>query len=60
MDIQEIIGTLDLKPHPEGGFFRETYCSEVMHGNRKVSTAVYFLLTKGNMSHLHRIASDEI
>jgi predicted cupin superfamily sugar epimerase len=60
MDIQQIIKTLDLKPHPEGGFYRETYRSEVMHGKHSISTAIYFLLPKGNVSHLHRITSDEI
>ncbi|MDR1169989.1 MAG: cupin domain-containing protein [Prevotellaceae bacterium] len=60
MNIQEIIGTLDLNPHPEGGFYRETCRSEVMHGRHSVSTAIYFLLPNGDVSHLHRITSDEI
>jgi len=57
---------LDLQPHPEGGFFKETYRSEIMekfheYGSiRNVSTGIYFLLTKGNFSAFHRIKSDEM
>lgn len=53
MEIQEIVQKLDLKPHPEGGFYAETYRSP--H-----STAIYFLITPGNFSALHRIKSDEL
>lgn len=60
MDVQQIIKTLDLKPHPEGGFYRETYHSAVMHDGHSISTSIYFLLPEGNVSHLHRITSDEI
>lgn len=59
----EIVRTLDLQPHPEGGFFRELYRAEAMvatpRGPRPASTAIYFLLTKDTFSALHRIASDE-
>lgn len=56
---------LDLQPHPEGGFFRETYRSaetfvpKGFEGQRNYCTAIYFLITKGNFSALHRIKSDE-
>lgn len=53
MKADEVIDILGLEPHPEGGFYRETYRSP--H-----STAIYFLLTPGNFSALHRIRSDEL
>lgn len=53
-----------LKPHPEGGYFRETYRASgktvTARGARNFSTAVLFLLKKGQTSRLHRIASDEV
>ncbi len=50
---QRLIETLRLKPHPEGGWFAETYRS-------RYSTAIYFLIPEGAKSHLHRIKSDEL
>lgn len=52
-EARRLITTLELKPHPEGGYYRETYRSP--H-----STAIYFLLTEGERSRLHRIKSDEL
>nr|WP_194420166.1 cupin domain-containing protein [Aquisalinus flavus] len=53
-----------LQPHPEGGWFAETYRADTTvdtpNGPRAASTAILFLLASGNVSHLHRIASDEI
>jgi len=53
-----------LQPHPEGGWFAETYRAGAMvdtpNGLRAASTAILFLLAAGNNSHLHRIASDEV
>ena len=58
---QDWIETLGLEPHPEGGFFRETYRSPRLLGGRTpVSTAIYFLLRKQDVSVFHRIASDEM
>ncbi len=64
------IKQLNLQPHPEGGFFRETYRSaEIIeqdalpgrfNGARNFSTAIYFLLENGQFSALHRIAADEL
>ncbi len=59
-EIQKLIENFDLVPHPEGGFYKETYRSEVDFGNRKLITAIYFLLTSDNVSHFHRIKSDEL
>lgn len=57
---QEIAKSLDLKPHPEGGFYRETYRAGGKFEDRNYSTAIYFLLTPSNFSALHRIKSDEV
>jgi predicted cupin superfamily sugar epimerase len=56
----EIIEKLDLKPHPEGGFYRETYRSGTLFENNSVATAIYFLLPENSVSRFHRIPSDEI
>ena len=57
----EIIARLDLKPHPEGGHYRETFRdSRVDAGSRALSTAIYFLLARGERSHWHRIDAIEI
>jgi len=68
--VEEIIKKLDLKPHPEGGYFKETYRSEEeidggslsasLNGKRAVSTCIYFLLTSNDFSAFHRIQQDEI
>ena len=59
-EIAELIAALALHPHPEGGFFAETYRSARRAGDRNLSTAIYFLLTAENPSRMHRVASDEI
>lgn len=57
----EIIATLELLPHPEGGHFRETFrdARTDAHG-RAASTAIYFLLAAGERSHWHRVDAVEI
>lgn len=65
MTAEEIIHKLELLPHPEGGFYKETYRAteqiQTRQGNaRNVCTAIYFLLQKKDKSHLHRIQSDEL
>jgi len=61
--ITQLVAQLGLLPHPEGGFYAETYRSDTMipapQGMRPASTAIYFLLTQGNFSAFHRIKSDE-
>ena len=59
------IDKLNLNPHPEGGFYAETYRSErTMEvpglGSRNYSTGIYFLMQEGNFSAFHRIKSDEM
>ncbi len=60
--ILTLIESLQLQPHPEGGYYTETYRSETTcnDGTRNLQTAIYFLLTSDNVSHFHRIKSDEI
>lgn len=56
----ELIEELDLKPHPEGGFYKETYRSiDSIDDDRSLMTSIYFLLTSDHVSHFHRIKSDE-
>ncbi|WP_025742965.1 cupin domain-containing protein [Aquimarina pacifica] len=69
-EIQKIVNTLGMKPHPEGGFYKETYRSTGVipkealltkfSGARNYSTAIYFLLTSDNFSAFHKIKQDEI
>jgi predicted cupin superfamily sugar epimerase len=57
----DIIARLDLKPHPEGGHYRETFRdSRLDASGRSASTAIYFLLARGERSHWHRIDAVEI
>jgi predicted cupin superfamily sugar epimerase len=59
-----LVTTLGLEPHPEGGFFRETFRAPLIvaapQGARAASTAIYFLLPAGSFSALHRVRSDEV
>ena len=55
-----IIRLLDLKPHPEGGHFRETFRDPRLIDGRAASTAIFFLLARGQRSHWHRIDAVEI
>lgn len=57
----DIIARLGLEPHPEGGHYRETFRDErVDAGGRSRSTAIYFLLARGERSHWHRVDAVEI
>jgi predicted cupin superfamily sugar epimerase len=57
----DIIARLELKPHPEGGYYRETFRDPRTESNgRALSTAIYFLLTRGERSQWHRIDGVEI
>jgi hypothetical protein len=58
--VDDIIRVLDLAPHPEGGYFRETFRDAATIGGRAASTAIYYLLAKGQCSHWHRIDAAEI
>lgn len=58
--IQELIQSLGLLSHPEGGYYKETYRSvETIDGEQALMTSILFLLTSENASNFHRIQSDE-
>lgn len=67
---EQIVDRLQLKPHPDGGYYKETYRSsggidnagleEGYEGDRNYSTCIYFLLTSDSFSLFHRIRQDEI
>ena len=59
MTAEEVIALLDLKPHPEGGHFRETF-RDAPDGGRGASTAIYYLLKAGEVSHWHRVDAAEV
>ncbi|HXL65817.1 MAG TPA: cupin domain-containing protein, partial [Xanthobacteraceae bacterium] len=61
MTAAEIIRLLGLKPHPEGGHFCEVFRdAHQVDGGRAASTAIYFLLARGERSHWHRIDAAEV
>ena len=55
MSPDEIVRLLDLRPHPEGGFYRETFRDAPAGGGRGASTAIYYLLREGDSSAWHRV-----
>lgn len=56
----DVIRLLDLRPHPEGGHYRETFRDQHAADGRAASTAIYFLLAAGERSHWHRIDAVEV
>ena len=59
MSAEAIIARLELQPHPEGGWYRQTWVGPVVDG-RASGTAILFLLKAGERSHWHRVDADEI
>lgn len=59
MDPDATIAALGLQPHPEGGWFVETWRDEPADGGRGHSTAIYFLLKADERSHWHRVDAAE-
>jgi predicted cupin superfamily sugar epimerase len=57
---RQIIDALGLAPHPEGGWYRETWRAEAADGERAAGTAIYYLLEGGDFSHWHRVDAAEI
>jgi uncharacterized protein len=61
---RELIQTLSLRPHPEGGWYREIYRSRMRvagpHGDRSALTTIYYLLERDQVSRWHVVAADEI
>ena len=58
MTADQIIATLGLAPHPEGGHYRETWAAPT--DGRAHATGIYFLLKAGERSHWHRVDADEL
>jgi predicted cupin superfamily sugar epimerase len=56
---RDVARILELKPHPEGGWYRETFRDVLEVGGRSRSTAIYFLLARGETSHWHRVDAVE-
>jgi uncharacterized protein len=69
-DPQYYVSKLGLTPHREGGYYKETFQSTELisdqeltvdyEGKRKIYTSIYFLLTSNDISHFHRLKSDEL
>jgi predicted cupin superfamily sugar epimerase len=59
-DAQALIARLALAPHPEGGWYRETWRAEAPAGTRPGATAILFLLEAGQRSHWHRVDAAEL
>jgi predicted cupin superfamily sugar epimerase len=59
-DARAIIDRLELAPHPEGGWYRETWRADAAPGERASATAILFLLEAGQRSHWHRVDAAEL
>ena len=60
-EVQAMIGHLELQPHPEGGYYRETYRSEsTLASGRATATSILFLIPKGVRSRWHRVDAEEL
>jgi len=57
---EDLIAALQLAPHPEGGWYRETFRSSAEPGERAAATAVYYVMQAGQRSHWNRIDADEM
>lgn len=63
---RDIIKKLKLRPHPEGGYYKEVYRSDMQlqspaaNAKRNALTCIYFLLEKGQVSRFHRVKHDEV
>lgn len=70
ISVQYFVEKLGMEPHPEGGYYKRTFESEEritaqeltvnFDGNRKLYTSIYFLLGSNDISHFHRLKSDEL
>lgn len=56
----QLIERLKLQPHPEGGYYRQTWIADSADGTRPAGTCIYFLLKSGEASHWHRVDAAEI
>jgi predicted cupin superfamily sugar epimerase len=60
MTADELIESLDLIPHPEGGWYRETWRAEAGEGERAAASAVYYVIKPGEKSQWNRVDAHEI
>ena len=60
MTADDLINTLDLAPHPEGGWYRETWRADAADGERAAASAVLYVIRPGQRSHWNRVDADEI
>jgi predicted cupin superfamily sugar epimerase len=61
LSADEVIALLGLRPHPEGGHFHEIFRdARMVDGGRAASTAIYYLLKRGERSHWHRVDAAEV
>lgn len=61
MDAQYFIEKLNMEPHVEGGYFKESFVSQdTMNEDRKLWTSIYFLLQTGEISNFHVLTADEL
>src|SRR5688572_2710371 len=59
-DARTLIDALALAPHPEGGWYRETWRADALDGERAAATAILFLLEEGQRSHWHKVDATEL
>ena len=57
---EQVIARLGLSPHPEGGWYRQTWVAEAPEGTRPAGTCIQYLLDAGGRSHWHRVDATEI
>jgi uncharacterized protein len=58
--VERLVGRLGLEPHPEGGWYRQTWRHGAAEGERPAGTAIYYLLAAGQRSHWHRVDAAEV
>jgi uncharacterized protein len=59
VNADDLIAALELTPHPEGGWYRETHRTQAHPGERSAGTAIYYLLRANERSHWHRVDATE-
>lgn len=57
---RQIISRPDFSPHPDGGWYKETWRAATKQDEGAIGTAIYYLLEKGQRSHWHRVDATEI
>lgn len=60
LDVDTLLSRLRLQPHPEGGWFAQTWCGATGPGGRPTGSAILYLLLAGQRSHWHRLDVDEV